>query len=248
MAKHRTRAKSRPEVPESELVVAIDDVETEPDEALVDEAVAQIRKILADTLYKGATTVGAYVLATFFDNDPAQVRSRHPKKGASFRALAERCESQDLPIKRSWLHSAVGVAVMHRQLPGGGVAFKQLPPALQTTLLPLREPDKVEKVAQRAVAKKLSLRDLRAVVKAERERARDPNETRGRRARPLIVKALDAATKAFKVTENGRLYTTFLIDEIEAEEMAQVVKTAKMLIGKLQGLVDKIEQRAASEE
>ncbi len=110
----------------------------EVDDNLVDEAVVKIRAILDDTVAKGAVAVGEYVLRTFFGDDLEQVRSRDAKSGLSFRALAERCGSAELPISKSWLHAAVSVVAMRRALPQAE-RFKALPPSHQTALLPLRE-------------------------------------------------------------------------------------------------------------
>lgn len=47
------------------------------------------------------------------------------------------------------------------------MAFRQLPPSHQETLVRLRDPSKVERLAERAQKKGLSVRDLRAEVKQE---------------------------------------------------------------------------------
>jgi len=70
-----------------------------------------------------------------FGNDPTLARSRNPHKNASFRALAEKCGTPDLPISKSWLNNAAGVASMLRQLPETAKAFKELLPSYQTARL-----------------------------------------------------------------------------------------------------------------
>jgi len=75
-----------------------------------------------------------------FGNDPTLARSRNPHKNASFRALAEKCGTPELPVSKSWLDNAVGVALMLRQLPETAKVFKELLPSYQTALLPLRNP------------------------------------------------------------------------------------------------------------
>jgi hypothetical protein len=91
-----------------EMVDAEDAVEAE----VVDEAVCRIRKILVDTVQRGAVEIGEYVFERFFAGDPGIVRSKNPRKKASFRLLAARCGTPDLPISCTWLNSAVDHATI----------------------------------------------------------------------------------------------------------------------------------------
>ncbi len=86
------------------------------DKQLIDEAVTWIRGRIAVTLSRGAQEVGDYVLDKFFNGDPVLAMSKNPHKNASFRALAERCGTQELPVAKTWLNNAVGVAVGHRRI------------------------------------------------------------------------------------------------------------------------------------
>jgi len=84
------------------------------DRKLVDEAARWITERVAATLKLGAQEVGEYLPDRFFRNDPTLARSRNPHKNASFRALAEKCGTPELPVSKSWLNNAVGVALPPR--------------------------------------------------------------------------------------------------------------------------------------
>ncbi len=226
------------ESPKTELVVA------KIDEKLVDEAVGKIKSILDDTVAKGALSVGEYVLKTFFDDDLEQVRSRDAKKAASFRALAERCGTAELPISKSWLHAAVSVVAMRRDLPQAE-NFKALPPSHQTALLPLREkPDTAEKLAQRAINKNLSVRDLRVAVSEEVAKARDDDAPpRGRPRTPTVVRTLDRTAALFDLAGGRRAFTKAEVSELDDEQARAALKTAKTLLTRLEDLIGKLEAR-----
>ncbi len=239
MAK-RGRAKAAGSREETALAVReIDDERV--DEALVDETVVWIRDKLAGTLFKGMSEIGEYIFDHFFGGDIARLSSKNPTKNASFRSLVERCESAELPIGKSALHRAVGIAVMLRLLPNGGAAFKALPPTHQGALLPLRDPDKVERVAERAVSKRLGVRDLRQLV-AEEILADDGRRTR--RHKPLILKTLDRSLKLFTLESGRRSFTKAHIEELDEGEMTEALRAAENLIGSLEKLVEKLKAGA----
>src|SRR4030067_488422 len=100
----------QPESPESR---SSDTVDTRS----LDEAVRHINKVLAETVYRGAVEVGEYVFERFFGGDAELVRSKNPRKPASFRLLAARCGTPELPISSTWLYNAVGIAMTRRPPP-----------------------------------------------------------------------------------------------------------------------------------
>jgi hypothetical protein len=224
----------------TEVTEATKPEETPVDEKLVEKAVVYIRKTLAETLFKGATDVGDYVLKQFFGDDPEQVRSQNPHKNASFRSLSEKCGGE-LPIAKSWLYNAVSVAVMRRLLPAGDGAFKQLPPSHQAALLPLREPVKVEKIAERAVAKNLSVRALRDIVEKEVEKAPKEGERRGRPPTPVIVKTLNRSLKVFTLEGGKRSFTKAMVEELDEDQKKDALKSAQALAASLAKLIEKLE-------
>jgi hypothetical protein len=110
--------------------VVVDEAEEIVDKRLVDETVGWIREKIEATVHKGALERGEYVFDKFFDREPARVASKDARKKASFRALVERCDSVDLPISKSTLNNAVGVAVVRELVPSGS-PFLQLPASHQ---------------------------------------------------------------------------------------------------------------------
>ncbi|MBN2559521.1 MAG: hypothetical protein JXQ75_01135 [Phycisphaerae bacterium] len=209
------------------------------DTKLVDEAVGWISAKVAATLRRGAEDVGEYVLDMFFSSDPELAKSRNPQKNASYRALAERCATSELPVSKTWLNNAVGIAVMLRRLPGTARAFRQLPPSYQETLLPLRDPSRVEEVANKVSTKDLSYRELRKVV-AE-ERAKTPKvDARGRPPTPAIVKALNRSLKSFAFEGNRRAFSKADVDALDEQERKRALKCAEGMIEQLRDLVRKL--------
>ena len=213
------------------------------DEELVQKAVDDIKAILSDTVAKGFNAVGEYVLKTFFHNDIEKVRSRDSNKASSFRALAGRCGSPDLPLSKSTLHAAVSVAAMRRELPQGA-AFRQLPPSHQTALLPLREqPDAAEKLAQKALTRSLPVRALREDVGLAVAKARKDGPPRGRPPLPVVVKTLDRTAKLFELDAGRRSFTKIMVEELDDDQAKAALKIARTLAARLEGLIEKLEAR-----
>lgn len=219
--------------------VAADEV----DEDLVQEAVAWIRDKVSETVSRGLTEIGDYVFDRFFGGDVARLSARGPNKNASFASLVERCESTELPLSRSALHRAVATAAMRRALPEKEAAFKQLPPSHQALLLPLRDPAKVERIAQRALAKKLSVRALKEVVNGEVEKVAPEPSGRGRPPKPLVLKVLDRSHKVFSPEGGKRTFTKAEVDELSNEQAADALKSAQALRTSLDKLIERLEAR-----
>ena len=209
------------------------------DKKLVDEAVGWIGAKVAATLRRGAEDVGNYVLDKFFGGDPELAKSKNPQKNASYRALTDRCGTSELPVSRTWLGNAVGVAVMLRRLPETARAFRQLPPSYQETLLPLRDPARIEEVADKVSTKDLSYRELRKVV-AE-ERAKIPGvDSRGRPPTPVIAKTVNRALKLFSFEGNKRVFSKADVDALDEQERKRALKCAEGMIEQLKDLVRKL--------
>ena len=226
------RGAKKPEA-QVEIVEAVD-------EELVQKAVDDIKGILSETIAKGFSAVGEYVLKTFFNSDLEKVRSRDSNKAASFRALAARCGSPDLPLSKSTLHAAVSVAAMRRELPQGA-AFRPLPPS---ALLPLREqPDTAEKLAQKALTKSLPVRALREDVGVAVAKARKDGPPRGRPPLPVVVKTLDRTAKLFELDAGRRSFTKSMVEELDDDQAKAALKIARTLATRLEGLIEKLEVR-----
>lgn len=209
------------------------------DNKLVDEAVAWIRNTAFESIRKTSVEVGDYILKKFFDDDIELARSKNPYKNASFRALADRCGTTDFPVSKTWLNNAVGVAIMTRQLPSTKSAFKALAPALQETLLPLKDPERVEKVAQKVVEGEYTVRQARKAVAQERART-TKDDGRGRRPTPTIMKTLNRSLKLFTFGDGKRAFTKADVEELDDDQKKDAIKSAEALIEKVKTLVEKL--------
>lgn len=224
-------------VNQMEKVLAV--AEGSIDQEMVEESVRHIRTVLALTVYKGAMEIGDYVLDRFFDGDVRLVGSKNPRKSASFRSLVERCGTADLPISKTWLHSAVGIAVVRRSLPSA-TAFKELTPTHQSILLVLRNPDRIETLAQRAVSEKLTVRALRAVVKeqlAMRPTDSAPAESRKKSILEVLREVLD------KFIVNRKAFAMAEIEQLPCAAADGALEVGRELINRLSELVEKLESR-----
>ena len=235
----RSRATPPHEAPIAKLIR----VDRSVDKQVVEEGVEWIRAKLAETISRGMSEVGEYVLDRFFDGDPERVRSKDPRKNASFRSLVARCESTELPIKRAVLQRAVAIAVMRRALPGHARAYPQLPFSHQAELLPLRLPGPVEKLAERALAKKLSVRALREMVAREVTKAPSTGEKRARKPRRLLVKTLDQSLSLFTLESDGRSFTRAQIAALSDDEANHARRSAEALVKSLEKLIEKLQER-----
>jgi hypothetical protein len=189
------------------------------DRELVDRAVEHIRSVLSGTVSKGMEEVGKYLLSEFYDDDPELYFSTAPTKHASLRLLVERCESMDLPVGRTFLANALRMAAVGKGLPRGA-SFAQLPPSHRVELLRVRSPDKVERLAAKAVGSKLSVQKLRALVRKEEERG--AKGKRGRPRSPGVLKAIESCLRALRDEETGRLlFRRSDIDEMTDEQRAR---------------------------
>jgi hypothetical protein len=129
---------------------------------------------------------------------------------------------------------------MRRQIPSKS-AFNELAPSLQQTLLPLRDPDQVEKLAKKVIEGEYTVRKTREVVAQElAKRAED--EPRGRPPTPTIMKTLNRSLKLFTFEDGKRSFTRADVKQLDDEQKTDAVKSARALIDKLQGLVDKLEK------
>jgi hypothetical protein len=210
------------------------------DMKLVDAAVDWIKSTALAGIKKTLVDVGEYIVANFFRGDIELAKSKSPTKNASYQALVDRCGSAAFPVSKAWLNTAVGVALMRRQIPSKS-AFNELAPSLQQTLLPLRDPDQVEKLAKKVIEGEYTVRKTREVVAQElAKRAED--EPRGRPPTPTIMKTLNRSLKLFTFEDGKRSFTRADVKQLDDEQKTDAVKSARALIDKLQGLVDKLEK------
>ncbi len=171
------------------------------DGALVDRAAAHIRSVLTKTVARGIEEVGEYLLKNFYRNDPSLFRSWGGRNHASLRLLEERCESLDLPVSRTFLSNALRMAVTMKTLPANS-RFLELPASHRVELLKVKNTDKLEHLAERAVEGKFTVRKLRSVVAREKRKSKS---TRGRRPTPPVLLAVAHCVRKLRDSGTGRL-------------------------------------------
>jgi hypothetical protein len=187
---------------------------------LVDRTVRQIREILAKTISRGLDEIGRLLLREFFDDEPALYFSASPSKHASLNLLVERCQSIDLPVSRTFLANALRLAAVSKQLPRSA-KFLQLPPSHRVELLRVREPDELEELAAKTLAKKLSVQKLRLLVRKNEGRKSD--STPGRKRRAEALRAVERCLRSLRNEDTGKLlFHRSDIAEMTEEQQAQL--------------------------
>jgi hypothetical protein len=226
--------------PEESKLAKVENADEVVDEKLVADAAKHIKKTLEETVIRGTVEVGSYLFEKFFDNDVERVRSHNPQKNASFRTLAEKCGTPELPVSKTWLSNAVGVAVICKVLPDSA-AYKQLPPSHQTVLLPLREPKLVEAMAERVVKQELTVSKLRPLV--QQKVAANKEEGRGRPPTPVIVKTLNRTLKLFTLESGRKSFTKRQVSELSEDDAKKARKTAEALVESLKKLLAELPKK-----
>jgi hypothetical protein len=226
--KNALARRSASEAVEDAADLALPESAEKIDRELVERSVAEIREIIAKTVSRGQDEVGQYLLKEFFADDPLVYLASGPTKHASLAKLTDRCESIELPVSKTFLVNALRLAVAAKDLPRGA-SFNQLPPSHRVELLRVKGPEKLEKLAARAVAGKLSVQKLRTLVqKTEVRKAEAPGP--GRRPTPTVLKAVDACLRQLRDEETGKLlFHRSDVSELTDEQLARAQAAYKIL-------------------
>ncbi len=200
-------------------------------DATVERAMQDIRQIVTDTVARGADLVGAYVLKTFYDDDPAAYTSKSHHKHASLNRLIAHCGTSELPVSRTFLSLAIRMAVVTRSLPADA-RFAQLPFSHRAELLKLSSHETIEAVSCEALEKNSTVRDVRAQVadlKAKRRPGRSPAKTVLRNVRRAVasLQPKHASGAAFREDE---------LEALTAGERAQIQREIDRASEALAGL------------
>ncbi len=195
----------------------------------LDQAVDHIRAILTRTLAKGMEEVGAYLLRTFYGDDPATYHSQSPSKHVSLRALVERCGTMDLPVSATFLSTAIRMAVVARRLPAGA-SFTKLPVSHRVELLRL-PPSDIEPVAAAALRAAMPVRELRKKVATLLV---SPPRSRGRPRTPPLMQVSRGLAQALEIAEDvtpalNRAELARLTDAQRAQVKATLERTTQLL-------------------
>jgi hypothetical protein len=202
--------------------------------AIVDQAIDHIRRLVTRRGRQGQQAVGQCVLDLFYKGDIDRYRSTGVAKAVTLRVLEERAAAAGLPLKRSFLSNAVGVAALARQL-GRDSPYQAISPSHQVELLQAITPERAEALARECVEHRWSVRELRAKVRQERIHAR--LRGRGRRPLPKALRVLRACARALVKNSSGQLSITRAdIWELEPGDLAEVRRTVLKLARRLSDL------------
>lgn len=145
----------------AEMVVA----DMAADDRLVQEALLHIGRVYSQALLSTVVLLGEYLIEKFYGG-LEEARSRRPSKATALAKLL--ASASELPVSAHALKQSVRVAVQFRDLP------VQLAESLSKTqheaLLPVADQAKKIELAQEAVSRQLTTRQLLQRVNAEAER------------------------------------------------------------------------------
>jgi hypothetical protein len=205
------------------------------DDALVERACVKITEIAQRTLFKGMSDIGNYLLTHFFDDDPELARSKAPNKNASYRALLNRCETLDLPVKKSTLNNAVRIALQDR-LMSDSDAYEKLSYTHKVRLLPLHDDKKTMKMlSKKAVSQKLSTRQLADLV-SEHVVTGEPRTSN-------VTKALSRTMRVFTEVGVKSVFTRKDVQKMKPDEARKAHEMATALKKKLDDLLPKLQNK-----
>jgi hypothetical protein len=158
------------------------------DDALVEEALAHIRRIWSHGLLTTVVALGDYLIKTFYAGDLRDVRSRRAHKPAALARLLARAD--ELPVTAHALKQSMRMAAQYHELP------RSLAEALSKTqheaLLPVGDLREKVALAREAAAGGLTSRELADRIADRGERSRGG----GRRALPRVARRVGAVLRA----------------------------------------------------
>lgn len=198
------------------------------DAALVDEAVRQVNRLYAAKGVETARVIGEYLVGAFFGGDPGSFTARE-KGHASFRALEAR---DDLGPSYTFLWYSVRFLPQLRALPAD--VADALPMSHHRLLIHVKDEDQKAKLAQKAVTKDLSKRELEDEIRKLREKGRD-GKRRGRPALPSFVKAFNRIQNVAQAMDGGSLDESDVLNfgVPEAQKYLAEVETTLAKLGQV---------------
>jgi hypothetical protein len=174
--------------------------------------------------------VGAYLLKTFYEDDPALYRDPRAPNHVSLRALAARCGGLDLPVSASFISTSIRIAAVGRAMPAGA-SFLKLPMSHRAELVRL-PPEKIESAAALAIRTAAPVRELREHVT---RLLPAKSSSRGRPPTPPALRVLKEVARA--LGNEARPVTHADVAKLTAKQRAEMVATiaaAKKYITALQ--------------
>jgi hypothetical protein len=204
---------------------------------LVDQAVQEINRLYVAKGLETARVVGEYVLKTFFDGRPENLRKRG-RRHVSFRKLVEH---EDLRVSHVFLWNAVRFVEQLRQLPGN--IGTELPFSHHKLLLPVRDEQAKVALAKKAVENDLSTRELEEEVRKVR-RGKGTKGGAGRRPLPAFVKAFARLAAIAKLAASEKI-GSMTFEHFPKESASQVLHRAWKDIKALGAVYEEVRSQLA---
>lgn len=181
--------------------------------------------------------VGNHVIDTLWGGDVGTVPVRGPRKHPTLRAIFGRADTVALPMSKTALSNAIGLAVVLRKLPADS-SFRTLPASHQVELLPLHDVELIERVARDcAAAPTLTVRELRVAVREMKPKGR------GRPPAPPFLKVVAALGRV--LGEGPTCHVTVTPEEIAAIPY-EVCREAERSLGMVGIHLDRLRRLLAS--
>jgi hypothetical protein len=170
------------------LLAAPAPVSAASDDALVEEALAHIRRIWSHGLLATVVALGDYLIETFYAGDLRDVRSRRAHKPAALARLLARAD--ELPVTAHALKQSMRMAAQYHELPRS--LAETLSKTQHEALLPVGDLREKVALAREAAAGRLTSRELADRIADRGERSRGG----GRRALPRVARRVGAVLRA----------------------------------------------------
>ena len=226
--------------PEAQVPEIVLPGEAEADESLIDQAVDELNRRYAVKGLETMRAIGEYVIQYFFDGDPDNFREKG-KKHVSFRELAKH---PNLRVSYNFIWNAVSVVDQMRLLPEN--IAEALPPSHHKLLLPIKSEKKKVALAEKAVEKGLSKRDLEKEVAKVREKEKGDSRA-GRPPLPAFVKGLTRLKKAVDLAVSDEIGDD-VFDHFKIEDAKELMGQLDEQIVQLTALKQRVHLKIAEQE
>lgn len=214
--------------------------EVEVDDGLLDDAVDELNRLYVIGGLQTALDMGSRILDLFFGGNVENYHERE-KQHATYAALAER---EDLKFSTSFLWYSVQVV---EQLPALPPAAKEKLPLSHHRLLTHVKDGKTKKrLADKAITKGLSKRDLEVEIRKATKRQRT-GATRGRKPLPAFAKGVSKIKKAIELA-TSELIDDRTFEHLALEDAKSLVDDLDMELGKLDVVKKKVLEQIAALE
>lgn len=147
---------------EEQAITKTDEVDTQEDKKLIDDAVAFINEKVNETIYQGSIKIGEYILENFFEGDLKLASSKNPRKKTSFNNL---CENEELTIHPNRLGLMVRVACQERYFSENEIDTRGLSYTHKASLVKVEEDEKKINLAKDCINEKWTTRQLEDAIK-----------------------------------------------------------------------------------